>query len=138
MKILFIGGTGNISLSTSQQLITNGHELWLCNRNSPLSGAQHIMCDINNESAAKQKLQDQEWDVVVNWVGFTPEHAQRDIRLFKGRCKQYIFINSASCYQNPGTSLYITEGRKLENPHWQYSRDKAAAETALFQAYQEF
>lgn len=137
MKILFIGGTGNISLSTSLQLIASGHELWLCNRSTPLTGAQHIACDINNESDARQKLQGHEWDVVVNWVGFTAEHAQRDTRLFKGRCKQYIFISSASCYQNPGPGLFITEERKLENPHWQYSRDKIAAEEALFLAHQE-
>ena len=137
MKILFIGGTGNISLSTSQQLIGHGHDLWLCNRNTPLAGAHHIACDINNESEAQQKLKGHHWDVVVNWVGFTAEHALRDIRLFNGHCKQYVFISSASCYQNPGPTLFITEERTLENPHWQYSRDKIAAEEALFLAYQE-
>ncbi|HEY7773459.1 MAG TPA: NAD-dependent epimerase/dehydratase family protein [Marinagarivorans sp.] len=143
MKILFIGGTGNISLTISQQLIASEHELTLYNRSSPLPGAKHIAGDINDEQDAQQKLHGLKWDVVVNWVGFTQEQAERDIRLFNGACQQYIYISSASCYQNPqpplteDRSLYITEERKLENPYWEYSRDKIAAEAALFLAYQE-
>jgi nucleoside-diphosphate-sugar epimerase len=135
MKILFIGGTGNISLSVSEQLIAQGHELWIFNRGSQLQGARQIVGDINNKKEAQQKLHGHQWDVVVNWVGFTPTDAERDIDLFNGRCGQYIFISSASCYQNPGPSLYINETRKLENPHWDYSRAKMAAEQTLFLAH---
>jgi nucleoside-diphosphate-sugar epimerase len=113
VKILFIGGTGNISLTISEQLIASGHELWLYNRSSQLPGAQHIAGDINNEIDALAKLQGHRWDLVVNWIGFTRADAERDIRLFAGVCDQYIFISSASCYQNPGPGLYITEARKL-------------------------
>lgn len=135
MKILFIGGTGNISLSISEQLIAGGHELWLLNRHTPIAGSQHLACDIHDEAQAAMRLKEHTWDVVVNWVAFTAADIERDVRLFSGRVGQYIFISSASCYQNPGDSLYITEDRPLANPFWQYSRDKIAAEDVLMQAY---
>ncbi len=135
MKILFIGGTGNISLPVSEQLIAQGHELWLYNRGSQLPGAQHIAGDIKDEQDAQKKLHGHQWDAVVNWIGFTQADAERDIRLFNNNCAQYIFISSASCYQNPGPSVYISETRTLENPHWDYSRAKIAAERTLFLAH---
>ena len=131
MKVLMIGGTGNISRCISEQLIQNNHDVWLFNRNTPLKGAKHLAGDINDEAFAQTQLASHHWDVVVNWVGFTAAHAERDIRLFSGCCAQYIFISSASCYQNPGNSLFISEDRPLSNPYWQYSRDKIAAEETL-------
>ncbi|WP_185231000.1 NAD-dependent epimerase/dehydratase family protein [Teredinibacter franksiae] len=131
MKILFIGGTGNISLSVSKRLLEKGEELWLLNRSgacSELPGAKFIQGDIASLGSAEQTLAKHHWDVVVNWVVFTPEEAQRDIELFRGRTAQYSFISSASCYQNPGPTAIITENTPLENRHWDYSRNKMAAE----------
>ena len=135
MKILFIGGTGNISLSISQELLKRGEDLYLLNRTGyhpETSEAKFLKADIND---ATEQLQGHEWDVVVNWVAFTAEDIARDIQLFKGKTQQYVFISSASCYQNPGPTPFITERTPLENPYWQYSRDKIEAEGLLLQAY---
>lgn len=139
MKILFIGGTGNISMAISRELIAQGHELWLLNRSGPLStlsGAHYLQADIHSAEVA-EVLQGHEWDAVVNWILFTAAEAHRDVRLFAGKTAQYIFISSASCYQNPGPSLYITEQTPLDNPYWQYSRDKIAAENVFAAAHAE-
>ena len=139
MKILFIGGSGNISLSSSQQLLQQGHELWLLNRSGfcdELPGANFIQQDIHQEQSVARALSAHQWDAVVNWVAFTAEDAQRDIRLFQESTEQYVLISSASCYKNPGPTAIITEHTPLENPYWQYSRDKIAAEQALRQAYE--
>ena len=136
MKILFIGGTGNISLSSSHRLLAQGHELWLLNRTGAhpaLPGAKFICGDIAN---VQQQLVGHEWDVVVNWIAFTAADAERDIDLFRDRTRQYVFISSASCYQNPGPTPYITERTPLENPFWEYSRNKIAAERSLTAAYE--
>ena len=136
MKILMIGGTGNISLSVSQQLLNAGHELWLLNRSGAsacLPGARFIQADINLHSSL-----DGNWDVVVNWIAFNPGDIERDLRLFQGRAAQYVFISSASCYQNPGPTPWITERTPLENPYWAYSRAKIAAENRLRQLAAEY
>jgi nucleoside-diphosphate-sugar epimerase len=77
------------------------------------------------------------FDVVVDWVAFTPDHVETDLALFRGRTGQYVFISSASAYHKPVRSLPITESTLLHNPYWQYSRDKAACEARLLQAYRE-
>ena len=46
-----------------------------------------------------------------------------------------VFISSASAYQKPLASPWITEGTPLHNPYWEYSRNKAACEQLLREAY---
>lgn len=79
----------------------------------------------------KAKLADMQSDVVVDFIAFTTEHIKRDIELFAGKTQQYIFISSASAYQKPLSSPFITESTPLSNPFWQYSRDKIACEEML-------
>lgn len=136
MKALFIGGTGTISSAithlTSQ---TEGWELYLLNRgnrNSDLpSNVKTIIADINDEKCVAEAIKDMSFDVVCDFIGFVPEQVERDIRLFKGRTKQYIYISSASAYQTPLASPHITEGTPLSNPHWEYSRNKITCEELL-------
>lgn len=138
MKILFIGGSGNISLASSQRLLAKGHELWLLNRsgeNCELLGAQYLQSDIHDIEKTKALLKGHNWDVVVNWIAFNQSDVKRDYALFAGKTKQYVFISSASCYQNPGPSPIITERTPLDNPFWQYSRDKISAEQYLINAF---
>jgi len=139
MKVLFIGGTGNISTAVSRLAIEQGVDLYLLNRGtgSPLPGASHIQADINDPKQIESALKRHQWDVVVNWIAFTQSEVERDIVLFRNCAKQYIFISSASAYQKPPTSYIITEETPLENPFWQYSRDKIACEKRLMQEYSE-
>lgn len=71
------------------------------------------------------------FDAVVDWVAFTPDQVKTDLALFRKRTRQYIFISSASVYQKPPGFLPISESTPLDNPFWQYSRDKAACEALL-------
>lgn len=140
MKVLFIGGTGNISTSVSRLALERGVNLYLLNRgitNVKLPGAKSIVADIRKPNEAAKALEDHEWDCVVNWIGFKPEEIERDIELFRGKTKQYIYISSASAYQKPPASPFITEETPLENPHWDYSRDKIASEKRLMAAFHE-
>lgn len=56
----------------------------------------------------KAALGDERFDVAVDFIAFTEEDVQRDVRLFAGRAAQYIFISSASAYQKPVAALPIT------------------------------
>jgi nucleoside-diphosphate-sugar epimerase len=137
MKILFIGGTGNISLACSRLVLEQGHDLYLLHRTPleisgiSLPGAREILCDIEQEQAVKEALGSQHFDTVVDWIAFKPHQVERDIRLFTGHTGQYVFISSASAYQKPPLSRIITENTPLANPYWQYSRDKIACEVLV-------
>ncbi len=140
MKILFIGGTGKISTAVSQQAITKGFELYLLNRglqekNPP--GSHSLTVDINKPDDVRAALGDLQFDAVVDWIAFTPEHIERDLALFKGRTRQFVFISSASVYQKPPTHYLITESTPLQNPFWDYSQNKIACEELLLRAWRE-
>ena len=140
MKVLFIGGTGNISVSVSKLTLERGFDLYLLNRGRlkvTIPGAKTITADITQQAQVEAALRDHEFDVVVNWIAFTEQDVQRDIELFNRRCGQYIFISSASAYQKPVTHPVITESTPLANPEWQYSRNKIACEERLTRAYRE-
>lgn len=136
MKVLFIGGTGLISEAVSKLALERGIELYLFNRGKRdefvPDGAKVIKGDIRDPEQAAAALEGYQFDVVVDWIAFTPEHVSTDIALFRGRTNQYIFISSASAYQKPPKHYIITEdATPLENLYWQYSRDKIACEQLL-------
>ena len=141
MKALFIGGTGNISSACSQLALERGVELYLLNRGQSLrplpEGARVLNADIRDPNAVREALGSMRFDVVADFIAFTPQHIETDLQLFRGRTGQYLFISSASAYQTPPATLPVTEAAILDNPVWQYSRDKAACEERLLRAYRE-
>ncbi|MBP5465640.1 MAG: NAD-dependent epimerase/dehydratase family protein [Treponema sp.] len=141
-KALFIGGTGTISAAIVRRLAKDpAWEVWLLNRGNRASavpeGVRTITCDISDEEFARKQLAGMEFDVVNEFIGFTPDQVERDWRLFKGKTRQYIYISSASAYNKPAANYIITEGTTLANPHWEYSRNKIACEEFLMQKWRE-
>jgi nucleoside-diphosphate-sugar epimerase len=141
MKVLFIGGTGIISSACSQLALERGIDLYLLNRGQssrPIpTGAQVIQGNIREPETIRELIAHKHFDAVVDWVAYTPNQVETDIRLFTEKTDQYIFISSASAYQKPLASLPITESTVLENPFWEYSRNKIACEELLVNTYRQ-
>jgi nucleoside-diphosphate-sugar epimerase len=141
MKLLFIGGTGIISSACSDLAVARGHELYLLNRSVSRKlpvpeGATVLQADIYaDESRLAALLLDHRFDAVVDYLAYGVNDIERDLRLFRGRTEQFVFISSASAYQKPVRKYLITEETPLENPYWDYSRNKIACEDRLMQAY---
>ena len=141
MKILFIGGTGVLSSACSELAVSRGMDLYHLNRGLSanirnVQGAKTINADIRNVAETAKVLENHEFDVVVDFIAYEPEHIQNDITLFSGKTKQYIFISSASAYEVPKV-LPVTEETPLDNPYWEYSRKKIACEHTLKEAGQK-
>jgi nucleoside-diphosphate-sugar epimerase len=142
MRVLFIGGSGVISSACSALAVQRGIDLTVLNRglstDRPLPAAATVLrADVRDPAAVAAALGDLEFDAVVNWVAYTPEHVQADVDLFRGRTGQYVFISSASAYQTPPSRLPVTESTPLRNPFWRYSQDKIACEDLLVAAYRD-
>lgn len=141
MKALFIGGTGTISSAISASLVNQGWELYLLNRgnnNDRLpEGARILKADINDEAYVASLIKDLDFDVVADFIAFVPSQVERDIRLFSGKTRQYIFISSASAYQKPLSDYRVNEATPLANPYWEYSRNKIACEELLMAEYRK-
>ena len=147
-RILFIGGSGVISSACVARAVAQGHEVSVLNRGASSSirslpeGVRTIVADIREPDSVRAALghgtaSPLEFDVVCEFLAFTPEHVRTDLELFEGRIGQYVFISSASAYQTPPSRLPVTESTPLVNPVWQYSRDKIACEDLLVEALRE-
>ena len=142
MKILFIGGTGNISSACSELAIARGIDLYHLNRGISASirkieGAKTILADIRNFAETQKAIEGHHFDAVVDFIAFEPEHIQNDIKLFTDKTDQFVFISSASAYQTPPEKLPVTEKTPLDNPFWEYSRDKIACENVLVEEHKK-
>jgi nucleoside-diphosphate-sugar epimerase len=141
MKILFVGGTGLISSACSKLAVQRGHDVILLNRSAsrlypPPEGSATLQADIHTDSAhLSALLQNQRFEAVVDFLAFTPEDIQQRLELFRDKTDQFVFISSASAYQKPVRNYLITEETPLENPFWQYSRDKIACENLLMDEF---
>ncbi len=141
MKVLFIGGTGIISTAATRLAAERRIELTLLRRGQTSAdlpkSVETITADVANEASMVQVLGNRSFDAVVDFIVRAPADAERDIRLFRDRTRQFIFISSASAYQRPVGHYLITESTPLINPFWQYSRTKIANEERFMQAYRE-
>lgn len=141
-RILFIGGTGIISSAASALAASRGFEVTTLNRGqSDLrpapEGIETLTADVRDPESVTDALANREFDVVADFLAFTPDHVQSQLDRFEGRTGQYVFISSASAYQTPPSRLPITESTPLRNPEWRYSRDKIACEDLLVAAYRD-
>ena len=142
MKILFIGGTGIISMASTALAAKRGIDVTLLTRGQHEAklppGVKTLTADVNDPTLPQRLQQEsQEFDAVVDWIAFTTADIERDLKLFHGRTRQFVFISSTSAYQKPQTHYLMTESTPLANPYWDYSRNKIACEERLMRAYRE-
>jgi len=140
MRVLFIGGTGVISTAASRMAVAQGMELYLLNRGqrpASIPGSHVLTADIHDPDSIRAALGSLEFDVVVDWIAYTPDDIERDLALFGDRVQQYVFISSASVYEKPPTNYLITESTPLANPFWEYARGKIACEERLMVAHRD-
>lgn len=134
MRVLYIGGTGEISFDCIHESVRLGHDVTVFNRGHHNEGlpasCRFIIGDVADD-ATYGALGAARFDVVCQFRLFTPAEIQRDIALFTGQCGQYLFISSASAYAKPVRGLPIRETTPLDNPFWAYSRAKAKMESLL-------
>ena len=133
-NVLFIGGTGQISLPCVELAVAKGHKVSVFNRGqreeSLPKGVTSIEGDMKDPKSYAQ-LGQQNWDVVAQFMVFTPDQMQQDIATFAGKTGQYIFISSASVYQKEIGKFVITEETPAINPYWLYSKNKIACENLM-------
>jgi nucleoside-diphosphate-sugar epimerase len=139
MKILFLGGTGNISAECAALLHQRGHELTLLTRGraSVPAAYRSVQVDRKDAAAMRAALQAVRPDVVLNFIGYELADVQADYRLFNGVVAQYVFISSTVVYAKPPPRLPLTEDLPQRNEWWDYAQKKIACEQWLRERRQE-
>lgn len=130
MRILIIGGTGNLSSACATAALDAEFEVYCLTRGSrpdqTAPGAVSLTADIRDGDAARAALGDLRFGAVVDFFSYTPEQLAKNLSLLGERTAQYCFISTASAYRKPPVHHLVTEGTPLVNPFWAYARAKIA------------
>lgn len=141
LRVLFLGGAGMIGSAVAREAVERGIDLTVVTRGEHRralpSDVRAIRADVRDAASLDAALGAEEYDVVVNWVGFTPEDVESDIARFAGRTRQYVFVSTCSVFGRPVPQLPITESSPRRHPVFGYARQKLAAELVLEEAYRE-
>lgn len=142
MKVLIIGGSGNISWHCTNRMVERNMDVYVLNRRATLltrrtlnSSAHIIEADINELERVSNALAEMSFDVVIDFICYNAENAKRDISLFEGKTKQFIFVSSAGPYKRAGMSAPIKEDRELILSNWEYANNKVEAERVFWEAF---
>ena len=145
MKVLFIGGNGNISWHCVDKLIKEGHDVWELNRSATRTTRRavqpqvhQIICDIRDTQSARTKLKNIHFDVVCDFICYNENHAQKAIELFFKITDQYIFISSEAVYKrSPEIKIFNEKSEKYAPSEISgYAQGKVMAENLFIGAYQ--
>ena len=130
LKVLFIGGSGVISSACSRRAVAVGLDLTVLNRGTTTTralpdGVRVVRADVRDPASVRAALGTETFDVIADFIAFTPQHVQTDVDLFAGRTEQYVFISSASAYQKPSV------GCRSSNRHHCATRTGSTRATRL-------
>jgi len=116
MRVLIIGGTGNISTATTRELVARGVEVTHVNRDRTRStaaipaGVRTIVGDRTDYPAFEARMRAEgPFDAVIDMVGYEPTDAESAIRAFRGRTAQYIFCSTIDVYAKPASRYPYVE-----------------------------
>lgn len=136
MKIVIVGGTGNISESIVRSLVTKGHEVTCYNRGQSGSvpqGVQVIKGDRANRSQFEVTMQKEKFDAAIDMICFNREDAESSVRAFRD-IGHFVMCSTVCTYGTQYDWFPTSEDHPLR-PWTGYGRGKKDADTVFLEAY---
>ena len=137
MRVLLIGGTGQISTGITKALVAQGDRVTVFNRGQTddrlAEGVKRLHGDRNDFAAFEKQFSATSWDAVIDMICFNPAQAESDIRAFAGKTAHFIFCSTVCVYGNTQTQLPTPEDVAF-HPTCDYARQKVLCEDVFNKA----
>lgn len=139
MKVLFVGGTGNISRACVSVCLEQGFDVGVVTRGHTFvpEVCTSFSADRYDTDAMAAAVRSYAPEIVVNFLGFDIPELAIDYQVLAGRVSQYMFISSATVYAKPHEFVPVTETHPLGNRYSDYAAKKQRCEEWLFERYRE-
>ena len=142
MKILLIGGPGNISRGTVDALLARGDEAFILARQIGEKSArypdvQFIEGDRNDVDAMRHALELSGAEHVLDTVCFEPKQAEQLYEALKGRIRQLIVYSTVDVCGYPLSRLPMGERDPAVPATPGYAQNKVLMERALMDRYEQ-
>lgn len=143
MRVLIIGGTGNISTAIAAQLIGRGDQVVLYNRGKirpQFEGEYQVIVGDRTDHARfeAQVRQAGVFDCAIDMIGYEPEDAHSAVRACRGRVGRFVFCSTVDVYTKSGARYPVREdAERSPAPAFPYAYKKAQLERILEAAQEE-
>jgi nucleoside-diphosphate-sugar epimerase len=132
-KVLLIGGPGNISTSTVEELLKLNWEVAIFTLPASPSGklegtVKFYRGDRNNPEEVQEALSDFRPEVTADVCCFTPDQARALVPLLRGKVEKHVFVSTVDIYGYPLTKIPYAEDDPRNKPVSQYASDKLECE----------
>ncbi len=136
MKVLLIGGSGNISPAIVRELQKTGHDVTVFNRGHyPVEGTRQIIGDRNQSKAFVEEMRQHTFDCVIDQICFSASQAQDLVDAFAGRVGQLVFCSTVNTYIAPAPSYPVIEETPIgADVRFEYAYQKVLCEKLLEEA----
>lgn len=133
MKILFIGGPGNISSGAIPVILNRDDKLAIFTLPETETSILEDKVKFykgtrDSRTELETALEDFRPDVVIDFVCFSPSQCEDTCKALKGKIKQYILVSTVDVYGYPLSQLPMTESGQFRTPITRYAQDKWACE----------
>lgn len=138
MRVLIVGGTGNISTSIVQLLLDHEHDVTCFNRGERGTlpeRVRHIQGDRNDREAFEKAMRKDRFDAAIDMICFNAEDAASSVRAFRG-VKHFLQCSTVCTYGIDYDWLPVTEDHPMR-PITDYGRNKKAADDVYLRAYND-
>jgi nucleoside-diphosphate-sugar epimerase len=140
-KVLFLGGAGMIGSAAAAEAVARGVDLTVVTRNEPQrelpAEVRQVRGDVRDIDALTAIVGREQYDSVVNWIGFSPKDLVGHSQLFTEHSSQYVFISTCSAFGRPVPQLPITESSPRKQPVFGYAKEKVECELLLEAAHRD-
>ena len=114
VRILIIGGTGNISTSITRELRQRGEDVTLYNRgktDADIPAGVHRLCgDRKQYGEFERHMADAgPFDCVIDMICYLPADAESLVRAFSNQVQQIIFTSTVEVYSKPRDRYPVPE-----------------------------
>jgi hypothetical protein len=141
-KILFIGGPGNISTSTVEELFYRKHEIAIFTLpESPNKGFEKSIKfyrgNRNNPKEIAEAIDDFNPNLTADFCCFTPEQAKGLVEIIRGRVEKHLYVSTCDVYGYPLKRIPFRESDPFNKTISQYAADKLSCEKIFFEEYKK-
>ncbi len=137
MRVVVVGGTGNISTGVVKSLLKFGHDVAVFSRGERPSrlpaGVRYLTGDRKVRAAFEATMQAENFEAAIDMICYNAEDAESDVRAFRG-VKHFIQTSTAATIGPPYATMPYDENTPLQ-PAGDYGRNKAAADSIFMEAH---
>ena len=128
-----VGGPGNISTSTVQELLDRNRETAIFTLpDSPSRGLAGKLTfyrgNRDDPDALRAAVEDFRPELTVDFCCFTPEQARGLVAVLRGRVQKHVFVSTCDVYGYPLRRIPFSEEDRFNKPVSRYAAHKLACE----------